>query len=65
MFRVCHVLMSVPCGHMVTSSEMADLLALLCVMFSCVFVTFPHVVLSQVWYLIVSINDRCLLLYLF
>ena len=40
-----------------------DLLALLCVMFSCVFVTFPYCVLGQVWYLIVSIPYLCLLLY--
>ena len=30
----------------------ADLLASLCVMFCCVFVTFPYGVLGQVWYLI-------------
>ena len=64
MFRVCHVLISVPCGLMATCSELADLWALSCVMFSYVFDTFPYVVLSQVWHLIVSINDRCLLLYL-
>ena len=39
----------------------SDLLALLCVMFSCVFVTFPHGVLGQVWYLIVLISDLYLL----
>ena len=33
------------------------------VMFSCVFVTFPYGVLDQVWYLIVSIPDICLLPY--
>ena len=32
-------------------------------MFSCVFVIFPHGVPGQVWYLIVSIPDSCLLLY--
>ena len=42
---------------------MADLLALLCDVFSCDFVTFPHGVLSQVRYLIVSIPDLCLLPY--
>ena len=31
--------------------------------FSCVFVTFPCGVLGQVWYLIVSIPDLCLLTY--
>ena len=30
---------------------------------SCVFVTFPCGVLCQVWYLIVSMPDLCLLLY--
>ena len=34
---------------------------LLLVMFYCVFVTFPCGVLSQLWYLIVSISDLCLL----
>ena len=29
------------------------------VMFNCVFVTFPCGILGQVWYLIVSIPDRC------
>ena len=41
--------------------EMADLLALLYVMFYCVFVTFPCGVLGQAWCLIVSIPDLCLL----
>ena len=36
-------------------------LALLYVMFSCIFVTFPCGDLRQVWYLIVSIPDLCLL----
>ena len=34
------------------------------VMFNCVFVTFPCGILSQVWYLIVWIPDRCQLSYL-
>ena len=38
-------------------------LALLYVMFSCVFVTFPYGVLGLVWLLIVSIPDICLLIY--
>ena len=38
----------------------ANLLALLCVMFYCVFVSVPCGVLDQVWYLIVSIPDLCL-----
>ena len=41
----------------------AYLLALLCVMFSCMFVTFPCGVLGQVSYLIVSLPDFCLLTY--
>ena len=43
--------------------ERADLLALLYVMFSCVFVTFPYGILGQVWYLIVYFPDFCLLPY--
>ena len=38
-------------------------LALLCAMFSCVSVTFPYGVLGQVWYMIVSIPDICLIPY--
>ena len=41
----------------------AGLLALLYMIFSCVFVTFPCGVLGQVRYLIVLIPDLCLLLY--
>ena len=33
------------------------------VMFNCIFVTFPCGILSQVWYLIVSISDLCHLSY--
>ena len=40
--------------------ERADLLALLYVMFSYVFVTFPFGVMGQVWYLILSFPDLCL-----
>ena len=36
---------------------------LLFAMFNCVFVTFPCVILGQVWYLIVSISDLCRLSY--
>ena len=57
-----HTVLSVPCSLVVTCLERADLFALLCVMFSCVFVTFPYGVLGQVWYLIVSI-PVCLLPY--
>ena len=38
---------------MITNWERADLLAFLCVVFSCVFVTFPYGVPCKVWYLIV------------
>ena len=55
MFRVCHALQ--PCGHM---PRKANLLALLYVLFTCVFVTFPRGVLGAVWYLIVSVPDLCL-----
>ena len=34
------------------------------VVFNCVFVTFPCVILGQVWYLIISFPDRSLLSYL-
>ena len=47
----------------ITCWEGAELLALLCVMFSRVFVAFPNGVLNQVWYLIVSILDLCSLPY--
>ena len=43
--------------------ESADLLALLCVEFTCVFVTFQYGVPGQVWYLILSIPDGFHLLY--
>ena len=37
---------------------------LLFVMFNCVFVTYPYGILGQLWYLIVSFPDICLLTYL-
>ena len=46
-----------------SSWERADLLALLCVMFSCVFVTSPYGVWGQLWGLIVPISDICFLFY--
>ena len=65
-FHVCHAVLSVPSGLVVTCWERADLLALLCVVFSCVFVTFPYGFLGQVWwYLIVLILDLCLLPYFY
>ena len=62
-FRVCHVFLSVYCNLVVTCWERADPLALLYVMFDCVFVSFPCGVLGQVRRLIVSILDLCLLSY--
>ena len=63
-FRVCHVFLSVHSSLVVTCWERADFLALLYVMFYCDFVTFPRGVLGQVWCLIVSIPDLCILSYL-
>ena len=63
MFRGCHAFLSVHCSLVVTCWERDNLLALLYVMFFCVFVTFSCGVLGQVWYLIVSIPDLCLLIY--
>ena len=57
----CLVCSLQPCGLLLGKG---DLLALLCVSFSCVFVTFPYGILDQVWYLIVSIPDLCILPYL-
>ena len=59
MFRVCHVILSIHYSLVVASWERANLLALLYMMFSCVYVTFPCRVLGQVWYLIVLIPDLC------
>ena len=50
-----------PCVH-VPGKGMTSWL--LFIMFNCVFVTFPCGILGQVWYLIVSIPDRCHLSYL-
>ena len=63
MFCVCHAILSFHCSLVVNCLEMAYLLALLCVMFSFVFVTFPCGVLGQVWFLIVSIPYLSLLPY--
>ena len=63
MFRDCYAFLSVHCSLVVTCWERANLLALLYVMFSCVFVIFPCCVLGQVWYFIVSIPDLCLFTY--
>ena len=58
-FLVCSLYLVVTCW------ERADLLVLLCVMFYCVFVTFPCGVLGQVWCLIVSIFELCILSYFY
>ena len=50
---------------MVTCWRRADILALLCVMLSCVFVAFLYGVQGQVWYLIESIPDVCHLPYFY
>ena len=64
-FRVCRVFLSVHCSLVVTYWEKTDLFALFCVVFCCVFVVFPSGVLGQVWCLIVSIPDPCLLSYFY
>ena len=64
-FRVCHAFLSVYCSLVVTCWERAGLLALLYVMFYCLFVTFPYGVLCKVWYVIVSFQDLKLLSYFF
>ena len=63
MFRVCHAFLSVYCSLVVICCEKANLLALLYVVFSSVFVTLPCGVLGQVWNLTVSIHDLYLLTY--
>ena len=61
----CHAVLPVPCSLVAICWERADPLALLYVMFSCVFVTFPYGVLGLMWYLIVSIPDLCILPYFY
>ena len=39
---ICYAVLSVPCSLVITCCERDDLLALLCVIFSCVFFTFPY-----------------------
>ena len=55
MFHVslCNAFLSVPCSLVVAYWEGAGLLALLCVVFSCVFVAFLCCVLGRVWCLVV------------
>ena len=54
------LVLTVTCSLLVPCWETADLLALLNVMFSCVFVTCLYGVLGEVWYLVVSVSDLCL-----
>ena len=63
MFRACHAFLSVHCSHGITCWERASLLAILYVVFSCVFVTFTCGVLGQVWFSIESIPYLSLLTY--
>ena len=62
---LCYTVLSVPCSLVIPCWDKADLLALLHVVFSCVFVTFPYGILVQVWYtyLFVLIADLCPPLY--
>ena len=62
LFCLYNAVLSVPCILVITWWVRAYLLAVLCMMFSCVFATFPYGVLGQVWYLIVSFPDFLLLL---
>ena len=62
MFAVCHAFLSVLCSLVVACWERTGLLAILCDVFLC-FVTFSCRVLGQVWYLLVSISNLCLLSY--
>ena len=65
MFRVCPVFLSVHYSLAITCWDRADLLALLYVMFYCIFVTFQCVVLAQMWCLIVLILGLRLLSYFY
>ena len=59
---VSHAFASVHCCFVVTCSERVDLLAFVGDVY-CIFVTFPYGILGQVWYLIASFPDLCLLSY--
>ena len=59
---VSHAFASVHCCLVVTCWEWADLLAPVGD-FYCISVTFPCCILGQVWYLIVSFPDLCILSY--
>ena len=62
---LCYTVLSVSCSFVINCWERADLLALLCVVLTCVFVTFSYCVQGQVWYmnLIVYIPKLCNPLY--
>ena len=57
-----HAFASFHCWIVVTCCVRAGLLALVGDVY-CIFVTFPCGILAQVWYLIVSFTDLCLLSY--
>ena len=59
---VSHAFASVHCCRVVTCWERADRLAPVGDVY-CSSVTFPCVILGQVWYLIVSFPDFCILSY--
>ena len=61
MVRVCHTVFSAHCSLVVNCWEMVNLLTLLCVIFSCVFVTCPGYVLG----LVLSVHELCILPYFF
>ena len=61
---VCHAFASAHCCLVVTRSERADLMSLVCEVY-CDFVSFPFGILGQVCYLIVSISDPCCLSYFY
>ena len=63
MFCVCHIFLPIHCSLVATCWERAGLLVLLYVVFYCVFVTLSCGILCQVWCLIVSIPELCLLSY--
>ena len=54
---LCYIVLSVSCCLVVTCWERADFLALLYVIFPCVFVTFPYGILGRMCYLIVDCID--------
>ena len=60
MDHFCYLCFKVACSLVITCWQRADLLAVLRVLVSCVFVTFPYGVSGQAWCLIVSIPDLCL-----